>query len=342
MGGTGQIGYGPLERIDGPLPIPPPYGLLSAAQAPAAGVRIVVDTTEGPLDVNDLTGNGRPMADAIEELKREGILVPQAGQERWLNGVEVYPYPPHVGDIWDACSPSTLTSGQKSFGDEDAGFVNPQFAAVTVYVAETCKSFRVWDQAAFKARAVAALTAVESSLLGRHFMTGEGSPLSAYLADGLGSFPHGDAATTASNGLAILENEIGKTGKLGLIHGSPGFATALRERFAVDNRTGVIRTINGNPVIPDAGYSRGSQPHGHAGATGTQEWIYATGPVDIRRSEIFVMPETLEDALDAGGAGGATTGRSNTITYRAERYYLVTWDAILQAAVLVDRCQTGC
>lgn len=338
----GEIGYGPLERIDGPLPVPPPYGLLPTADSPAAGVRLVVDTESGPLDLNDLSSTGESMDEAIARLQAEGILSARAGQERWMNGGEVYPYPPHTGDIWDACAPATLTSGAKSFGDEDSGFVNPQFAAITVYLAETCKSYRVWDQERFKARAVVALNAVETSLLGRHFMTGEGSPLSPYLADGAGVFPIADTATNPSNGLALLENEIGKTGKLGLIHGSPAFATGLRERFAVDNRTGVIRTINGNPVIPDPGYSHGSRPHGHAAATGTQEWIYATGPIDIRRSELFVFPERVEEALDRGGTGGATTGRSNSITYRAERYYLVTWDTVLQAAVLIDRCQVGC
>jgi hypothetical protein len=339
----GEIGYGPLERIDGPLPLPPLYGLLPAAEAPAAGVRIVIDTDVGPQDVNDLSSTGESMQEVIARLKEAGSLPPSAGnsQERWLNGVEVYPYPTDTGSIFDACAPSTETDGTKSFGED---MTNPQFAAITVYVSETCKSYRVWDQARFKARAVAALTAVESSLLGRHFMTGEGSPLSPHLADDAPTcqYPNGDTVTNALNGLALLEQTIAETGRLGLVHGSPQFATAIRERFAVDNRTGVIRTVNGIPVIPDFGYARGSTPHGHAAATGTQEWIYATGPIDIRRSEIFVLPDDLDQALDRGATGGATTGRSNTITYRAERYYLVVWDTALQAAVLVDRCQSGC
>lgn len=339
-----EVGYGPLEAIDGPLPLPPPYGLLSAAEAPGAGVRIVVDTSNGPIDVNDLSSDNETMEEAIARMQREGSLPPQAGQERWINGAEVWPYAPHTGDIWDPCSPSTLTSGAKSFGDEDEGFENPKFASVAVYVAETCKSYRTWDQERFKARAVAVLMAVESSLLGRRLMTGEGSPLSPYLADGMGTFPNGDSVTNAANGLQLLEQAIGETGRLGLIHGSPMFATAIRERFAVDNRTGFIRTINGTPLIPDYGYAHTSNsgPVGHAEPTGTREWIYATGPVEIRRSEVFVLPETVSEALDRGAAGGATTGRSNTITYRAERYYLLTWDTVLQAAVLIDRCQSGC
>lgn len=340
----GEIGYGPLERVDGPLPIPPMYGLLSAAEAPAAGIRIVVDTADGAFDVNDLSSTDETMDEAIARLQRDGTLPPQAGRERWIGGVEVYPYPPHTGDEWNTCGVSTLTSGVKSFGDEDAGFENPQFEAFTVYVAETCKSYRVWNADDFKARATAVLAAVESSLVGRQLMAGEASPLSPHLNDGFGTFPNGDTATNPNNALAILENEIGLTGRMGVVHCSPGYATALRDRFQVDNRTGVIRTINGTPVIPDYGYANtsNSKPHDHAAPTDTQEWIYATGPIDIRRSEIFTLPETVEEALDRGATGGATTGRSNTYTYRAERYYIATWDTVLQAAVLTDRCQTGC
>lgn len=338
---AGQIGYGPLQRIDGPLPLPPPYGLLPAAEAPAAGVRLVVDTDDGPFDMNDLSLTGESMDEAIARLKREGILPEQAGRERWINGVEVFPYPPSTGGIVGTCAPGTSTAGTMDFGVD---LLHPQFAAITVYVAETCTSSRVWNQESFKGRAVTALTAIESSLIARHFMTGEGSPLNPHLSDANTEcvFPNGDTATNAANGLALLEQQIGLSGRLGLIHGSPQFASALRERFAVDNRTGVIRTINGNPVIPDFGYAGGSTPHAHAAPTGTQEWIYATGPIDIRRSEIFVMPENVSEALDRGTAFGATNGRPNSITYRAERYYLVTWDTEVQAAVLVDRCASGC
>ena len=336
-----QIGYGPLERIDGPLPIAPSYGLLAAALAPAAGVRIVVDTQEGPTDLNDLSSTGETMEQVIARLKAEGILPPNAGQERWLNGVEVYPYPPDTGDIFDTCAPAGSSAASKGFGGDLA---HPQFSAVTLYLAETCTSYKVWDQAAFRARAIAAFTAVESQLLARHFLTGEGLTLNPHLADGSADcvFPNGDASTTAVNGLALMTKAIADTGRQGLIHSSPMYTDALRERFAIDNKTGVIRTINGIVVIPDFGYADGSRPTGHAAATGTQEWIYATGPVDIRRSEIIVLPDDVSEALDRGTPSGATTGRPNSITYRVERHYLVAWDTELQAAVLVDRCQAGC
>jgi hypothetical protein len=303
-----QVGFGPLERIDGPLPLAPLYGLLPAAEAPAAGVRIIPDVDDN-------------------------------GIERWLNGAEVYPYPPDDAQIFDACAPGGSSAGVKVDGGD---LLHPQYGAITVYLAESCKSFKVWNQQEFIARAMAAFVAVEGAALGRHFMTGEGLPLNPHLADGGATILNSGAATNAANALALLEKAIAETGRQGLIHASPQFASALRERFAVDNKTGVIRTINGTVVIPDFGYADGSTPQGQAAPTGTQEWIYATGPVDIRRTEAFVKPDTVQQALDRGTTGSATLGRPNVYTYRVERYYLVDWDTELHAAVLSDRCDTGC
>lgn len=334
-----QIGYGPLERIDGPLPLPPLYGLLAAAEAPAGGVRLLVDVDSNPFDYADLSSTGESMEEAIARMRRDGLLPAQAGQERWLNGVEVYPFPPDTGDLFDTCSSGSGSYGSKGFGDE---LEHPQFSAVTAYLAESCKSYKVWDQDAFRARAVTAFSAVESSLIGRVLMNAEAVTLNPALADGTGTFPNADVVTNAVNALALLENEIADSGKLGLIHCTPGFATSLRAQFTLDNKSGVIRTISGNIVIPDPGYAVGSTPTGHAAATGTQEWIYATGPIDIRRTEVFVMPETASQALDRGTGLGATMGRPNTYTYRVERYYLVTWDTEVHAAVLADRCRAAC
>lgn len=323
------IGYGPLERIDGPPPLAPLYGLLAAAQAPAAGVRLVVDTYDG--QVVDLSaGNGPSMEEVLAELRAAGSIPANAGQERWLNGVEVFPYPPDAGSIHDACA--TGTSAVKGDGEE---VTNPQFGAITAYVAETCRSYKIWDQAAFRARAVAALSAVESSIVARHFLTGEGlSTPNPHLADGNADILNGGHVTNAMNGLALLEQAIAETGRQGIIHCSPQFAEgAAFGRLSLDNRTGVIRTINGTVVIPDYGYAVSATPTGGSSPAGTQEWIYATGPVDIRRSEVFVLPENVSEALDR---------TNNAVTYRAERYYLIDWDTELQAAVLADRCQAGC
>lgn len=310
MGGAGQIGYGPLEQVDGPLPVPPVYGLLQAAAAPAAGVRIVPD------------------ADA-------------EGRERWINGVQLYPYPPDVPEAWDACA---LGSDRHAKGS-GAGLVLPEFGAFTLWLAETCTTYQVPDQAAFKARAITAFTASESAGVAREFLSGSILKLNPHLSDGQGSFPNGDGVTSPVNGLALLEGEIAKSGRLGLIHMSPITATLLRNNYVVDNKTGVLRTINGNVVIPDAGYVYGATPAprppafpaGHPDPSNGQEWIYATGAIDVRRSEIFTVPDNVTEAVDRG-----LGGMPNSVTYRAERFYLVDWDTTVQAAVLIDRCRDNC
>jgi hypothetical protein len=342
-----QIGFGPLYRVDGPLPLPPRYGLLQAMAAPAAGVRLVIDRGDYDVEGVDISSTGQSIDEVLAGLREAGSIPEMAGDLRWINGVTVYPYPPGQAKSYNACGSGTDT-GPKDFG---ADLANPEFNAITIYLAETCKTKATPNQQEFRARATTALTAVQGSAIERNFLTGEASdPLSPFLADGNGTFPTGDTPTSAINALAILEEYIGLSGQLGIIHCSPGFATALLGRgFAIDDKTGVIRTINGNVVIPGAGYARDVEndpgwgsPEGHASSGPTQEWMYATGPIDIRLSEMFVIPEDVEQAIDRGTPDGATSGRPNTITYRAERYAVATWDTALQVGVLADKCMTTC
>lgn len=306
-----QVGYGPLARIDGPPPLAPVYGLLPAAEAPAAGVRIVTDLDSG-------------------------------GVPRWVNGAQVHDYPPGVGGTWDTCATGT----SQTIKEDDDPLLLPEFGAYTAYLTEICTTYRIWSQDEFVQRAQMAFAAVESSIIARELMSGQGIPANPHLADGNGDFPLADVATSVINGLATLEQQIALTGKLGLIHCSPSVATIVRERFAIDDKTGVLRTVSGNVVIPDAGYANTTlqTPTGHAAPHGTQEWMFATGPIDIRRDPVgapIVLPDNVLQAVERG-TGGADTGLPNSVAYRVERFYLVDWDTQLQASVLVDRCYTGC
>jgi len=311
----GVVGFGPLSRIDGPLPLAQEHGLLAAASAPAAGVTVVTDVDE-------------------------------QGRERWLNGVAMYPYSLGEAQTWRGCG----SGSDLEVKDTDYDPVIPEFEPITVYLEEICTSYRVWDQQGFRQRAVTAFEAVKSAAVAREFLTGEalsgdGQP---YLADGNGSFPNGNTPTSATHGLTLLEQEIAKSGKQGIIHCSPMLATTLLgQGFALTDKTGVIRTINGIVVVADFGYVNGATPAttvangAHPAAGPTEEWAYATGPIDIRNSEVFVLPETVAEALERG-SGGASTGRPNSIAYFAEQYFLVVWDLEVQASVLVDRCLTTC
>lgn len=296
-----DIGFGPLARIDGPRPVPPRFGLLQAADAPAAGVTIVTDTDAG-------------------------------GRERWGNGVEVFPYPPEPPVAWNACAPGTYRDAKDSGPD----VTNPQFDPITLYLAVKCKGNKIpFDDDAYRQRARDAFAAKESAGLAREFMRGDELTLNPNLgnSDAL-DILNGGAVTSPTNALALLEWAIAQTGSAGIIHMTPEMVVSLGA-LKWDTDTGVLRTPAGTVVVPDAGYAHqsGFAPAGGTPAHGTQEWVFATGPVDIRRSEMFVTPDTAREALDR---------ETNELVFRVERYYLVDWDVQLHAAVKADRCQTGC
>lgn len=248
--------------------------------------------------------------------------------ERWGNGVTVFPYPPDVPGSYNSCAPA---SEQPAKG-EGSTIATPDFDAITIWLAESCTAAHVWDQEMFKARATAALAATASYALEYEFLTGEAFPLNPHLSDGEGTFPNGSAPTNVVNGLALLEAAIAASGRMGVIHCSPQFALAASARLAIDDSRKLLRTINGTPVIPGAGYVESATPTGKADPTGPgQEWIYATGPIDIRQSEVFTLPDTVGEAMDRS---------SNKITYRAEQHFVVDWDDVVHTAVLADRFRT--
>lgn len=300
-----QVGCAPTWPINGPPPAPPWFTLLDAARVP-----------------DDLDAGG---------------------YERWQNGVTVYPFPPGPAEPWDANG----TGSDFVTKNTGTGVELPDFGPLTVYLGEQCSTFGIWGgglseaqaQDRFVARATAALDAVESAGLEKELMGGGALGLNPHLADGNGDFLNGSAVTSLVNAIALLENAIAATGRAGWIHMSPGAALVASGRHILwrdDRGPGgqpVLRTVNGTIVIPGYGYVGESQPDGKAAPTGTQEWIYATGPVEVRRSELVLLPGTVAQALDRD---------TNTIVYRVERYYVLDWDVQLQAAVLADRCMTTC
>lgn len=287
----------------------------------------------GPLWVVD----GPPPQPPLYSLLNSARVVPDAdagGVERWGNGVQVYPYPPGPGHVEDACA-----SGSER--DKDAGETVPlpSFAAMIVYLAETCSSLGIFGQGLsnaeaqdrFTARARSVLAAVESATVEREFYAGDVLGLNPFLADGNGTFPNGDTAADVVEAFGLLENEIAVSGRRGLIHVSPRLATTAKAAHLIDrdDRSGQVVTINGTIVVPGQGYADDAvHPVGHPVASTGEEWAYATGPVDVRRGAPELLPGTIAEALDRG---------SNTITYRVERPYVVDWDTVVQAAVLVDR-----
>ncbi len=247
---------------------------------------------------------------------------------RWRAGAQIYSYPEDGAYTWNPCPEGTFEQGTKFEG----GVITiPLFDAFQVYVAETCtaRGAGVDQIDRFIARATAVFAATESYGVERVLVEGLFGSSGPYLADSAATLLNSGAATAAIEALCQLEQAIGVTQRGGMIHADPATVTDWESTgFTLDKVGGKLVTrACGTPVVVGTGYI-GSKPSSGSGATARQSWAYATGPVDIRRGDVLTLPPKISQALNR---------TDNEITYRVERDYLVDWDTVLQAAVLVDR-----
>lgn len=284
-----QATFGAPVLIDGPIPQPPPYNLLTVA-------------TLLPPSVDEDGG----------------------AAERWAQGGTIRPYSPDVPSGFDPCSEGTFRS--KGSGTTKA---TTTFGAFTAYLAETCTAFNIITPESYSARALASFAGVEAYAVEQQLMKGTYINTNPYLCDINAVFPVGFAALSSQAGLEGLENAIGATARRGVIHADPATITAWARDFLVYEKSGRLVTVNGTNVVSGDGYI-GAVPLAHNAPVGTrQSWAFATGqPVYQRSDNLILLPETIREALDRS---------DNSVTYRAERDYLVAWDGMLQAAVLIDR-----
>lgn len=241
----------------------------------------------------------------------------------WMNGGAVWPYPEAGAYTFDPCAAGTERV------KAEAGVVPlPEFGAFTVYVTETCTNRSVGDFDYWRDRAMKTLEAAESYAVEREFALGIAQPGNPYLADTNVVILAGGVAQRAPVGLSYLEDAIGQSERRGIIHATNGTVVAWgREFLVMDQRDiGELRTPTGSRVAMGAGYWAAHPDSVGANAAG-EAWAWATGDVQIRRTEAEFIPGERYQAVDRA---------DNTITYRAERHYLVTWDTYLQAAVLID------
>jgi hypothetical protein len=121
-----------------------------------------------------------------------------------------------------------------------------------------------------------------------------------------------------------LEDAIGETGRQGLIHATP--ATVAAWEFEALESGAYLQTPNGTPIASGGGYIGADPVLGAAPAAG-QAWAFATGPVQVRLSEVILVGDNINDTIDQS---------LNEVTYRAERYALAVWDTALQSGILID------
>jgi hypothetical protein len=254
-----------------------------------------------------------------------------AGSERWANGITVHGYPQEPGTAWGVCSDNS----PEEKGAQEFPIPLPSFGPLTVYLTETCSSPYIRSPEDFRARALTAFAAVESAAVAREFELGEFIPDNPHLGDANLVILNAATSTTIPDGISYLEQAIAATHRAGVIHMPSWVAFWLSTVGGGGVLTQVgnkLYTVNGTLVIADFGYTGGA-PDGQPDTFATEAWIYATGPVETLRTAPVIIPETIAEALDR---------LSNTVEYRAERYYIPFWDTALQVGVLVDRCVESC
>lgn len=135
--------------------------------------------------------------------------------------------------------------------------------------------------------------------------------------------PTEGTAVKVRYGQALLEEALGEAtlGSRGVIHAPKLIASVLQ----ASDQGGALVTNLGTKVVAGSGYSH-IGPDGVLAPTGSA-WMYATGPVTVQLGGISVVPEKLNQAIDA---------RNNTIKYYVNRPAAVTWSTSHLYAVLVD------
>lgn len=280
---------------------------------------------EGPL----------PVARWYSLLSTPGVV--QVNDGRWMNGVNVIGYPAGLPSAWEPCSTGTMRVKESSaVGDEEDAQPSSRFDPIAVYFPFGCtvRGGRSVQQKLID-RVEEVLDATLSFGVERSLVAGTAGSLNPYVGDGnMDVLANGDPVSPQV-GQSYLENAIASlTGRQGMIHATPavvaawGFGAGLSSSDVDDDPPELgLRTANGTPVISGAGYI-GVHPLGPGGLAGpgeTTDWVFATGPVQVRVGDR--EPPEIDDVIDHG---------TNDIVIRAERFVLPNWDTGLQVGVLID------
>lgn len=196
---------------------------------------------------------------------------------------------------------------------------------------DTCSAFG-GTTADYEGRARRALVARESKAVERELATAEKVALNRHFQDNTGSDAtvalNSGTEVNARTGLAMLVQAIADYNLgIGMIHARPGLVTHWSALNLLRWQNGLLYTLNGNLVVPGAGYT-GAAPDGGT-VTAPNEWAYVTDPIQVKRGPIDVF---------AGEADRAATydRTNNTVTVRAERAYVLEFNACTIAGVNVD------
>lgn len=252
-------------------------------------------------------------------------------KRHWRNGIQFQ---------GDPCDDAQTT--QDPCPSPSAGFVKPATAnglpargaqSFTVYAALPCNPIGYWPEA--EARIIAHFTQGEERAVSRTFWTGTiDAPVTGvtypHLAANTNVFSGGmspvQLQTAASvvvtgvvdivEGIGLLESALANCfGGVGVIHAPRAAFAHMAANKIIYTRGGTAYTLADTPVAFGPGYS-GTSPAGATPATGNV-WLYATGPVMMRRDPDIRITSTPTQALDRS---------VDTLTMFAERTYNLAWN----------------
>lgn len=135
---------------------------------------------------------------------------------------------------------------------------------------------------------------------------------------------------TITGGVAALESYLGDNYcGVGIIHAPRAIASyAAAMNLLCDCGTPKVSTPLGTRWAFGGGYSVNTGPDGTPAPDGVA-WLYATGQVNIWRSEVWVNPDDLRYAFNT---------RTNDVTVFAERKYVITHECVCAAIPVVVGC----
>lgn len=267
-----------------------------------------------------------PSAPLHSLLSTPGIVVNDNG--RWDGGVNLWGYTNTVPATWHACAAGTYRNKDEGDSVEAVGF-----DSFVIYTALNCSTFGIaTDIPGFFERANAVLEATESYAVEKALAQGVEDMSNPYLGDGNLLTP-APGVMAPEIALAALEQTIGATGRRGVIHLTPAVAARLDTSLS-NNNLGELVTLSGNTVVVGGGYI-GTDPVNETAHGDTTDWVFATGPVQVRITGRLPETDDISSAVDH---------ETNDVIYRAEKLVNVSWDTSLQVGFLVDWatcCESG-
>jgi hypothetical protein len=213
----------------------------------------------------------------------------------------------------------------ESPGDESPGapaqkeFCRPQVEhaePINVYAGAECSTMG-WTYEEARAHAEATLALGEQQAVEAAFWRDR------LATEGQDVTPAGPVNIAA--GLAALEGCLAEQyGGVGTIHVPAGAAALLGCCNLVheDPATGTLRTLAGNCVVIGAGYSAMNTGPGNVPADPGTAWLYATGPLVIRRGPAETIPDR----------NASVNTRTNDRRVLAERTFVVATTCVTCAA----------